>query len=183
MLDQLRHTRSGARRDGEHLPTHLQLGGRVKRRRHRAPRQPVDLVHRHRHRRLRARERMCDETVARAHALLAVEDQQGDVRALELLVHAPRHACGELVARTLNTGQVHEDHLTVAAGMHAANSPSRGLRTVGDDRHLLPHDQVDEGRLAHVGPPGQSYEAASSHRLSRPSSACWSSSISPSSVS
>ena len=101
--------------------------------------------------------------------LLAVEHQQRDVGVGELLLDAPGHARGERVAGSLHARQVDEHHLAVAARAHAADRPPRGLRTIGDDRHLLSDDRVDERRLAHVRPAGQRHEAAARQRLSRAS--------------
>ena len=80
----------------------------------------------------------------------------------------PRHARGERVARALDAGQVDEHELDVVAALvHAADRPARRLRPVGDDRHLLADDGVDERRLADVGPPGERDEAAAGHRRAR----------------
>src|SRR4029077_20913965 len=98
-------------------------------------RETIDLVHRDSHGRPHARERPRDETVAGTHPLLAVEDQKGGVRALELAPHAPRHTCRELIARALHTGEVDEHHLAVAARMDPADRPPGRLWSVGDDRH------------------------------------------------
>ena len=68
-------------------------------------------------------ERLCDEAIPGADPLLAVEDQQGDIAALELLLHAPCHPRGELISRTLDTRQVDEDELAVARGVHSSDRP------------------------------------------------------------
>ena len=81
-------------------------------------------------------------------------------------------------------GQVDEHELRVARCGHAADRPARGLRLVGDDRHLAPDHPVDERRLADVRAPGERDEArAGDRRRYHVSSSAWSASISPSSVS
>ena len=65
---------------------------------------------------------------------------------------------------------------------HAADRAARGLRLVGDDRHLLADERVDERRLADVRPAGERDEARAGHFTHETISACRAS-ISPWSVS
>ena len=143
--------------------------------------EPVDLVQ-HRHRgHARALQRLRDEAVARADLLLAVQHEQRGVGVRERALHLALHPLGERVARALDAGQVDEHELPVVAGRDAADLAARGLRLVGDDRHLAAHDLVHERGLAGVRAPGQRDEAGAAHSSS--STRRWSASISPSSVS
>ena len=146
----------------------------------------VDLVDRDRRPAAGARESAGDEPVPGADALLGVEDQQRGVRTLELLLDAPGHAGRQRVPRALHPGQVDEHDLGLAALVNPADRTAGRLGAVGDDRDLLTHDDVDEGRLAHVRPARERHEAAAGHGeggwVRFNSSAC-SASISPESVS
>ena len=72
---------------------------------------------------------------------------------------SPRVGPGQLVgslpeqgARAVQPGRVEEDDLARLGGAHAADRRTGGLRTIGDDRHLLTDELVHERRLADVGP-------------------------------
>src|SRR4029077_16783436 len=123
------------------------------------------------------------KSVPGPNALLAVEHQKRNVRALELLLNAPSHARRQRVAWTLNARQVNEDDLRVAARAHPPNRPPCRLRAVGDDCDLLADDNVDERGLAPVRPTRQGNETAARQGPARASSSRWSANISPSSVS
>ena len=115
----------------------------------------VDLVDGDGDRQAGGAQRGGDEAVAGADALLAVDDEQGGVGVGQLALDAALHALGERVARALHAGQVDEHELVPRAGGDAADRPARRLRLVGDDRHLLADEAVDERRLADVRPPGE----------------------------
>ena len=70
---------------------------------------------------------------------------------------------GERVARTLHARQVHEHDLASRRCCDAADRPAGRLRAVGDDRHLLADERVQERRLADVRAPRQRHEAAARH--------------------
>ena len=86
------------------------------------------------------RERVGDEAVARADALLAVEHDQRGVGVGELALDAALHALGQRVARALDAGQVDEHELRVRRRRDAADRAARRLRLVGDDRDLAADD-------------------------------------------
>ena len=99
-------------------------------------------------------------------ALLAVDDEQHRVGALELVLDPALHALGEHVARALDPGQVDEHQLPAPGeiGGDPAARAAGGLRAVGDDRHLGADDRVDERRLADVRAPGEADEAGAASR-------------------
>ena len=183
VLDQCLHPRAGARGDRKHLAVQRQPVGLLEHSGRRRPAQTVHLVDRDRHRQPGPRERSRDEPVARTDSLLPIEDQQRGIGAFELLLHPPGHARGERVARALHARQVDQHDLGVPARTHAPDRPARGLRAIGDDRDLLPHDGVHERRLADVRAPRERDEAAARHAPALSSSWACSASISPSSVS
>src|ERR1700722_20354754 len=181
--NECRDALTGAGGDREHLGARSELRGLLERRHQLSPGEPVDLVDGHRQWLLGVRERGENETVAGADALLAVEDHEDRVRAVQLLLHATSHARRQRVAWALHPGQVDQHDLTLAAAVYASDRAPSRLWPIGDDRHLLPYDGVHERRLADVRPARQRHEAAARHRRACASSSSWSASISPLSVS
>ena len=93
--------------------------------------------------------------------LLAVDDEEHGVGALELVLDPALHPLGEHVARALDPGQVDEHQLPARGdvGRDTAAGAAGRLRAVGDDRDLGADDRVDERRLADVRAPGEADEA------------------------
>src|SRR5271168_5333843 len=54
--------------------------------------------------------------------------------------------------------RIDQQNLRVRFVDDSNNSPPRGLRARGDNRNLVPHQPVDQCRLAHIGSPGQRNE-------------------------
>ena len=96
-----------------------------------------------------------DRFIARAHALVAGEHEQRGVGAGQLALHTTLHTRGERVAWTLHSREVDHHQLPVRPGGDAADRAAGRLRAVGDDRHLLPHEAVEQRGLADVRPAGQ----------------------------
>ena len=150
MLDERVDARALARGDREDVVGHLELGRRLEHRDDVRVVDAVDLVDRDDDRHPGALERAGDEPVSGPDALLGVEHEQRGIGVAHLTLHARLHALGQRVARALDAGEVDEHELRVAAHGDAADRAARRLRLVGDDRDLLPHDRVDERRLADV---------------------------------
>src|SRR5205807_5068514 len=80
-----------------------------------------------------------------------------------------------------DAGQVDSDHLPVVVRRDPADRAAGGLRTVRDDRDLLAHQPVQQGRLPDVRPSGERNEPGTRH--SDATIRSWSASISPASAS
>ena len=95
--------------------------------------------------------------------------KQGQVGVGQLALDPVLHPLGQHVARPLHAGQVDEDELAAGLGVggDAANRPPRRLRAHRDDRHVAADDRVDQGRLADVGPTGETDEASARHAQPR----------------
>ena len=105
---------------------------------------------------------LCDEAVAGADPVAAVEHEQDAVDVLERRVDRALHVLRERVARPLEAGQVGEHELVAVAVRDPEDAPPRRLRLVRDDRDLAAAERVDERRLADVRPPRDGDEAATS---------------------
>ncbi len=175
---------AGARADGEDLVARLERRGRAERRERVRAVEPVDLVDGDDDGHAGTAQGAGDEAVARAHALLGVEDEQRGVGLRHLGLDAVLHALGQCVAGPLDPRQVDEHQLRVLQGGHPADGPSCGLGLVRHDRHLAPDHAVDERRFADVRAPRERDQArAREGRGYHFSSSACSASISQSSVS
>ena len=166
MLDERLDAGALARRQREDVVGDAELGGGLQRRQRVGLVEAVDLVDDDRDRHVGARQGAGDEAVARADALLAVDEQQRRVGLAELALDARLHALRQRVARALHAGQVDEHELRAAAHRDPADRAARRLRLVGDDRDLLADDRVDERRLADVRAAGERDEAGARGRRS-----------------
>jgi hypothetical protein len=61
------------------------------------------------------------------------------------------HVLAQLVPGLVHPRRINENDLMLRPGEHPQQPMAGGLRLLGDDGHLLPHQGVDEGGLAHVG--------------------------------
>ena len=121
--------------------------------------EPVDLVERDHDRHTQIEQAPRDVPVARADPLARREDEEHAVDVLERAVHRPLHARRQRIERTLEARQVGEHELRAVDVHDPEDAPSRRLRLVGDDRHLVPAQRVHERGLAHVRPPGDRHDA------------------------
>ena len=107
-----------------------------------------------------------------ADPVAAVDHEQDGVDVVEGAIDRALHALGEGVERPLESRHVDEHELVVLAVGDAEDPPARGLRLVGDDRHLGAAKRVDERGLADVGPAGDGDEAAFHGLLGRVRAGC-----------
>ena len=168
-LDQGIEAGAVAGADREDLVHAAELGGLGQHRRQLRVVEAVHLVDRAKHGgvEVRAEQRLGDEPVARADALLRVDDEEDDVGVGQLALDAALHPLGQDVARPLHPGQVGEDELPALRDVRgdAADRSPGGLRAVRDDRDAGSDDRVDERRLAGVRAPGEADEPRSCRGL------------------
>ena len=93
-----------------------------------------------------------DEAVPCTDPLARREYEQDGIDVLERRVDGALHVLGQRVERSLEARQVGEHELVVLAVGDPEDPSPRGLRLVGDDRHLASRKRVHERRLADIRP-------------------------------
>ena len=98
--------------------------------------------------------------VAPTDRLGAIDHEQNDVDVRERLVDALGHPSRQSITRDLDTGQVREDQLPVAAVGDTGDATPRRLGPTRRDRDVLADDRVDQRALADIRPSGQADKCA-----------------------
>ena len=93
-----------------------------------------------------------DERIAAPDAHVPVDHEDDHVDAGHGVAHQVVQARPQQRPRLVEPRRVGEDDLGLVGGPDGADVPARGLGLVRDDRDLLPHQPVDQGGLADVGP-------------------------------
>ncbi len=102
-----------------------------------------------------------DEPVARPDRRVGLDEEADDVDLTERRERTVVGALTEQCAGLVHARRVEEDDLGRGGRAHSPDLRARGLRAVGDDRHLPADDLVEQGRLADVRSPDQRHEAGS----------------------
>ncbi len=100
-----------------------------------------------------------DELVAGAELLVGGQAEADHVDLGPGAADQVVEALAEQGARLVQAGGVDQHQLGVRAVHDAADGVPGGLRAVGGDRDLRPHQSVGQGRLARVGPADETREA------------------------
>src|SRR5690606_19206807 len=103
-----------------------------------------------------------------------VDDEAGDVHVLERVARGDVEPLPHEGAGLVDARGVDEHDLRVVAVEHAPDLVAGRLRLVGDDRHLLAEDPVEQGRLADVGPAHEGDEARPERHAPSLSASSWS---------
>ena len=67
------------------------------------------------------------------------------------LPHHVDHIISQAGTGLVEARGIHKDKLTLPPGEYAADAVAGGLRLIGDDGHLLPHQGIDQGGFSHIG--------------------------------
>ena len=121
----------------------------------------VDLVERDDHGEPEAKHPAGDEAISRPDAISGGHDEQHEVDLVERGVNRLLHALRESVHRPLKTREIGQDELPVRAIRDPEDAPTRRVRHVRRNRHLVAAQRVDECGFADVRPPGDGNEARS----------------------
>ena len=91
---------------------------------------------------------------------LGVDDQGDQVRVRRPRPGRRHHRPVEPPLRLEDAGRVEQQYLRLAGDGDAHQPGAGGLRLGADDRHLLPDQRIDQGRLARIGRADDGDEAA-----------------------
>ena len=100
-----------------------------------------------------------DPLVAGADGLGRVDEEGDDVDVGQRLKGRFVELLAQRVLGFVDTRRVHDDHLHVTGVVDSPEAMARGLRRTRGDGELLPHDVVEQRRLAGIGPADERHEA------------------------